>query len=141
MSRKYFIAAIAVVALVLVGAGVKFYLSKGAARPVAVGAEQKAAQTKSRVETIGDDLTIIRMECGKYPDSLEELVGDSGFCSKSCPQVECLSFEDLRDSWDKRIEYFHDSERLTIRSLGKDGREGGVGEDADAVAVLPMNPE
>lgn len=141
MNRKVFLTVLTLVCLVVVGGGIKFYLSKDSAKPVAATAEQKIAETKFRVETIADDLTIIRMECGKFPGSLEELVGDSGFCSKSCPQVECLSYDDLRDSWGKRIEYFHDSERLTIRSLGKDGREGGVGEDVDAVAVLPMNPE
>lgn len=141
MKRKLIIAAGGIAALSLVFAAVQVFIFGREAKPVAVTAEQKIAQTKSRIEVIGDDLTIIRMECGSYPASLEELVGGSGFCSESCPQVECLSYEDLRDSWGKRIEYFHDSERLTIRSLGKDGREGGAGEDADTVSILPMNPD
>ena len=141
MIKKLTIFAIVLITLACVGFGIRFYLQQGSKRAPLITYKQQVANTTGKIEVIGDDLTIIRQECQKYPESLDELVGDSGFCTKACPQVDCLKSDDLIDSWGHRFDYFHDNDRLTIRSRGKDGREGGIGEDEDFTLMLPMNPE
>jgi general secretion pathway protein G len=140
MSKKIVIAVAALIVLVGAGGGAQYYFSKRVKKVAPKTYKQQVAETTGKIEVIGDDLTIIRQECKKYPESLDELVGD-GFCSKSCPQVDCLKSDDLVDAWGHRFDYFHDSERLTIRSRGKDAREGGTGENEDFTLMLPMNPE
>jgi general secretion pathway protein G len=140
MNKKIAIAGVVLIVLAGAGGGLRYYISKRVKTVAPKTYRQQVADTTGKIEVIGDNLTIIRQECKKYPESLDELVGE-GFCSQSCPQVDCLKPEDLVDSWGHRLDYFHDSERLTIRSKGKDGREGGTGENEDFTLMLPMNPE
>ena len=38
------------------------------------------------------------------------------------------------DAWNRRFIYKSDGQHFTLMSLGKDGKEGGVGEDMDIVS-------
>ncbi len=116
---------------------IRFFLVENSKRAPRVDDKAQVAATTSLIEMIGESLTTLKKECGAYPDSLEELVGE-GLCSKACPQVDCLKPEDLKDAWGRPFDYFRDSERLIIRSLGKDGRAGG---DEDFTLMLPLKDE
>ncbi|WP_242448845.1 type II secretion system major pseudopilin GspG [Burkholderia metallica] len=96
----------------------------------------KVKSTEAQMKTIGDALTQFRLDTGRYPtadEGLDALVvepqdasGWSGpYLAKSVP----------KDAWGRAYQWNvpgRDSE-AEIVSLGRDGRPGGSGVDADLV--------
>ncbi len=97
--------------------------------------EAKATTTKSNISSIVGALKMYRLDSGAYPTSEQGL---KALVEKpTTPPVPAtwaqggyLSAPPL-DAWQKPYEYNSDGMSFTIRSLGRDGKPGGEGVDAD----------
>lgn len=97
--------------------------------------EAKATATKTNISTIQGALKMYRLDNGAYPTTeqgLKALVEKttSPPTPVSFPQGGYLSAP-AADGWGKPYEYSSDGSSFTMRSLGKDGKPGGEGVDAD----------
>ena len=97
--------------------------------------EAKATTTKSNISSITGALKMYRLDNGTYPTSeqgLKALVEKptTAPLPGSWAQGGYLSAPPL-DAWQKPYEYQSDGMAFTIRSLGRDGKPGGEGVDAD----------
>jgi general secretion pathway protein G len=97
--------------------------------------EAKATTTKSNVSSIVGALKMYRLDNGAYPTSeqgLKALVErpTTPPVPGSWAQGGYLSAPPL-DAWQKPYEYHSDGTSFTIRSFGRDGKQGGEGVDAD----------
>ncbi|WP_296657349.1 type II secretion system major pseudopilin GspG [Paraburkholderia sp.] len=96
----------------------------------------KVKTTEAQMKTLGDALTQFRLDTGRYPgaeEGLDALVAEpqaaegwnGPYLAKAVP----------RDAWGRAYQWNvpgRDSE-AEIVSLGRDGRQGGSGVDADLV--------
>jgi general secretion pathway protein G len=97
--------------------------------------EAKAVATKSNIATIKTALTMYRIDNGDYPTTEQGLKALNERTStpplpSTFPQGGYLS-SPAADGWGKPYEYTNQGGSYTIRSLGKDGKVGGEGVDAD----------
>lgn len=97
--------------------------------------EAKATTTKSNITSINAALKMYRLDSGSYPTTeqgLKALVEKptTAPVPASWAQGGYLSAPAL-DAWQKPYEYQSDGSSFTIRSLGRDGKPGGEGVDAD----------
>lgn len=97
--------------------------------------EAKATATKSNIAAISGALKMYRLDNGDYPTTqqgLKALVEKTTMppLPATFPQGGYLSAPAL-DAWGKPYEYSSEGGAFTIRSLGKDGKVGGEGVDAD----------
>jgi len=81
--------------------------------------EARVAKAKADIAALIQGASIHRIERGTYPESLEALV-KSG-----------LVRGETVDPWKREYLYLLGAEGLVVRSLGRDGAEGGEGYDAD----------
>lgn len=100
--------------------------------------KQNVKIAQQAVDTFAERMARIKMECGTYPQSLADLVGE-GLCTKECPKVNCLKPGALMDVWGAPIQLSLESKMLVIRSLGEDGQLGGQGSARDIEATLPVD--
>lgn len=95
----------------------------------AEGAKVKAAA--SQVSRLSMAVESFYLDTGITPDSLQQLVEDSGGSGGwNGPYVKASS---LKDPWGREYEYVFPGEHgeFDIFSLGADGQPGGEGKDAD----------
>ncbi|MEP9359843.1 type II secretion system major pseudopilin GspG [Sphingomonas sp. KR3-1] len=97
--------------------------------------EAKATATKSNIATISGALKMYRLDNGDYPTTEQGLKALSEKPTappvpSTFPQGGYLSTPAV-DGWGKPYEYTSEGGGFTIRSLGKDGKVGGEGVDAD----------
>lgn len=97
--------------------------------------QAKATTTKGNISSIEGALKMYRLDNGDYPTTeqgLKALVEKSTTppVPSSFPQGGYLSAPPL-DAWGKPYEYKSEGGAFTIKSLGKDGKPGGEGIDAD----------
>jgi general secretion pathway protein G len=97
--------------------------------------EARATTTKSNISSIAGALKLYRLDNGAYPTTdqgLKALVEKPTTppLPASWPEGGYLSAP-AEDGWGKPYEYRSDGATFTIRSLGRDGKEGGEGVDAD----------
>ncbi|TGX43174.1 type II secretion system protein GspG [Sphingomonas naasensis] len=97
--------------------------------------EARATTTKSNITSINAALKMYRLDNGNYPTSeqgLKALVEKptAAPVPGSWATGGYLSAPAL-DAWQKPYEYQSDGASFTIRSLGRDGKPGGEGVDAD----------
>lgn len=97
--------------------------------------EAKATTTKSNLASIEGALKMYRLDNSTYPTTdqgLKALVEKPTTppVPATWPQGGYLSVP-ATDGWGKPYEYVSDGNSFTIRSLGKDGKPGGTGVDAD----------
>jgi general secretion pathway protein G len=91
----------------------------------AVG-EARQASAKSDISKFDTALALYRLKAGKYPESLEDLTKPVE------GQKEAYLPDGVpKDPWGKDYDYQRTEAGYTLRSFGKDGAEGGEGEDAD----------
>lgn len=97
--------------------------------------EARVTTTKANISSIGVALKTYRLDNGEYPTSEQGL---KALAEKptippvpaNWPQGGYLSEPPL-DAWGKPYDYKSDGSVYTIRSLGKDGKPGGEGVNAD----------
>lgn len=95
----------------------------------AEGAKVKAAA--SQVSRLSMAVESYYLDTGETPDSLEELVQESGGVGGwNGPYVKASS---LKDPWGREYVYVYPGEHgdFDIYSLGADGQPGGEGKNAD----------
>lgn len=97
--------------------------------------EARATTTRSNITSINAALKMYRLDNGSYPTSeqgLKALVEKptTAPVPGNWAQGGYLSAPPL-DAWQKPYEYQSDGMSFTIRSLGRDGKPGGEGVDAD----------
>lgn len=97
--------------------------------------EAKATTTKGNISSIEGALKMYRLDNGDYPSTaqgLKALVEKPTVppVPQNWAQGGYLSAAPL-DAWGKPYEYQSDGTSFTIRSLGKDGKPGGDGVNAD----------
>lgn len=103
-----------------------------AATRIAGGSDRaKVNLARVQVQTLGEKVEQYRMDTGKVPTSLDDLVavpaGANGWLGPYARQAE------LQDPWRNpyRFAVPGDSAAFDLRSLGADGRPGGDSVDAD----------
>ncbi len=99
--------------------------------PNVVGQLDKSKQKEARIQLtqIVNALSMYYTDCGKYPQTLEGLTKEDPNCSNWGPQPYYA--KSLKDSFGHDLVYELDGSEYTLKSLGKDGREGGSGFNAD----------
>ncbi|MBO9668444.1 MAG: type II secretion system major pseudopilin GspG [Bdellovibrio sp.] len=89
----------------------------------------KVKETRIHMGQITNALSMYYTDCGKYPTSLENLTKQDPECSNWGPEPY---IKNVKDRWGHEYIYeTNGSSEPTLKSLGKDGREGGSGYDAD----------
>ena len=88
--------------------------------------------TKVQIEQLSAAIDLYRLETGKYPGSLQDLVEDPGDNPRwKGPYLRKKSL--MQDPWYNDIQYRRPGEygAYDLYSFGSDGQPGGEGNDAD----------
>lgn len=105
--------------------------------PRLVGHTGKARHSVAmqQVGTIETAIQVFANEYQRYPDSLEELIVRPSDIDEDKWMPPTLKRKHLKDPWDRDYVYRYpgDHYEYDLCSLGRDGIEGGEGEDADIV--------
>ena len=90
---------------------------------------------KSNIATLETTVESFSLTYGRLPESLDDLVERPADILEEKWQGPMLKSKDLLDPWERRYVYKQpgDNGPYDLYSLGKDGQEGGEGEDADIV--------
>lgn len=118
-----------IIVTVIIGAIVAF----AASRVLGGGDKAKYNIAKSQVTTLGQNVESYRMDTGKLPQSLNDLLkapgGVDGWLGPYAKEA------DLKDPWGAPMEYRVPGEGrpFDLRSLGADGQAGGDSVKADIV--------
>ena len=116
-----------ILVVVLIGGIVAF----AASRILGGGDRAKANLTKAQVQTLAEKVQQFEMDTGSLPNSLDELVTQSGSASGWLgPYAKAV---ELKDPFNHPYEYHvpGDNQPFDLVSLGKDGKPGGDSVDGD----------
>lgn len=94
--------------------------------------KSKVKETGIKMSQISSALNMYYSDCGKMPTTLKGLIespGD-GECADWGPEPY-LKKDLIQDAWKHDFLYEADGSNFTLKSLGKDGREGGSKYDKD----------
>ncbi|MGZ3747344.1 MAG: type II secretion system major pseudopilin GspG [Pseudobdellovibrionaceae bacterium] len=99
--------------------------------PKFLGQKDKAnvGQAKIQMGQIANALSMYYNDCGKFPQSLDNLVKPDANCANWGP--EAYLKKDPVDPWGHAYVYELNGSEYSLKCLGKDGREGGSGFAAD----------
>lgn len=102
-----------------------------------VGAKDKANIKNAKIQLgqVVNSLNMFYTDCGRYPASLQSLIQAPG--QDECPEWgpdPYLKENLLKDPWRHDFVYESDGNNFTLKSLGRDGKEGGTGYDKDITA-------
>lgn len=99
--------------------------------PRLTGQMEKAKVKEARIQMsqIVNALSMYYTDCGKYPQSLEGLVTQDSQCNNWGP--EAYLKKPPKDPWNHDFVYEISGSEYSLKCLGKDGKEGGSGFDAD----------
>ena len=86
---------------------------------------------KIQIDNISNTIGLYRMETGKYPEALSELVTKPADSPRW--KGPYLKESLLKDPWHNEIQYAYPGEhgKFDVYSYGSDGTPGGDGNDAD----------
>ncbi len=93
----------------------------------------KTKEARIQITQVINALSMYYTDCGKYPASLENLVTQDANCSNWGPEAYTKA-KTLTDPFNHPFVYELNGNEYQLKSLGKDGREGGSGFDADISA-------
>jgi general secretion pathway protein G len=100
-------------------------------------AQSRAA--KLQVQSIAAALELFQGDNGRYPTAGEGLQGllthPEGLDNWNGPYLH--SKDQLKDPWGRPYSYAVAGERVTVGTLGADGKAGGEGADKDISAGIP----
>jgi len=97
-----------------------------------IGQRDKANVGNARIQMgqIANALSMYYNDCGKYPASLDNLVTADPACTNWGPEPYRKAKE-IIDPWGSQFIYELNGAEFSLKSLGRDKREGGAGFDAD----------
>ena len=90
---------------------------------------------KTKIEQIGGQLELFKLDTGRYPSTQEGLnsllTAPSGLANWNGPYIRDQKM--LKDAWSRDFVYRAPGEKdaYDLLSLGADGKEGGEGENRD----------
>ena len=114
----------------LVVVGILAFIMSVVARSVSQSKKKSQIhQTKILIGLIEGAMEEFNLDCGYYPESLEDLVSQPGDCGEWGPQPYLKNGKIPKDPWnqDFRYEYDEDNDRPIVISYGADRRPGGSG--------------
>lgn len=91
--------------------------------------KSKVGSTKLAMNQIVQAIGIYYGDCGHYPKSLDGLYKADPDCSNWGPDPYLK--KEIKDAWNNSFVYSVEGSNYTLKSLGKDGREGGEGTAKD----------
>lgn len=91
--------------------------------------KSKQGETKIIMGQAMNALNMYYTDCGKFPESLEGLTAADANCSNWGPEPYMKSAP--KDAWQRDLVYAIEGSGFILKSLGKDGREGGDGYSKD----------
>jgi general secretion pathway protein G len=92
----------------------------------------KVKQSQLELNQWSEAINMYYNECGKYPATLDAIKSDDAGCSSWEPGA--YSKLNTNDTWGGPIQYSTEGGGYTLKSLGKDKKEGGTGFDSDVDA-------
>jgi general secretion pathway protein G len=99
--------------------------------------EGQVSSTKIQMQNLSERLKEFRRHCNYYPttdqglQSLVQKPSGGRECQRYNPQGYIEGGRVPKDPWDNDFAYDSDGKTFNIHSLGRDGADGGEGEDAD----------
>lgn len=87
-------------------------------------------QTKIRMGKVINQLNMYYTDCGKYPESMDNLITQDPNCSNWGPDPY-LKKSETTDAWGTPFIYTVDGNNYQLKSLGADRKEGGDGAAKD----------
>jgi len=98
--------------------------------------QAKIAAAASNIQTLGTIIDTFKLDQGRFPTELAELVECPSDIDEADFQPYCKA-KDLLDAWRNEYAYecpgSHNKGSYDLYSMGADGAEGGEGENADIV--------
>jgi len=91
--------------------------------------KSKVKSTKLAMTQVLNFVNLYYTDCGKYPESLGNLVTADSTCSNWGPEPYTKKVP--KDAWNNDFLYSMEGGNFVVRSLGSDGREGGDGFKKD----------
>ncbi len=100
--------------------------------PRIMGGQDKAKvrQAMAGMARIAEQVEMFQSECNTFPKALDDLIsGDN------CPNFNqpFIQKKEMKDPWDNLFQYESDGSSYTLKSLGKDKKEGGSAFNKDLV--------
>lgn len=97
-----------------------------------IGGADKAKVKQARIMMgqLSDKINLYQGDCNKYPETLDNLVVQDSSCPNWGP-TPYVTKNQLNDPWNHPLIYSLENGNPVIKSLGKDGKEGGSGFDTD----------
>lgn len=92
--------------------------------------KSKQKQTKIVLSNVAQALQSYYADCNKMPASINGLAEATDDCSNWGPEPY-LKKSKLKDAWGNELVYEPSGSNFTLKSLGKDGKEGGSKFDKD----------
>jgi general secretion pathway protein G len=91
----------------------------------------RVQETKLQMNNVLQALEMYSNDCGRYPEALIALRESPG--SEQCPNWGPDSYvkKEPKDAWNHEFAYSSEGGKVVLKSLGKDGREGGEKFDKD----------
>lgn len=101
------------------------------------GDEAKQRLTQLKIKEVANLIGQFQLQYNRLPNSLEDLTRCTEVTGQNC--IPVTSEDKLVDAWNNKFTYGLEEggRRYRIRSLGRDGREGGEGADADLFGTGP----
>lgn len=93
----------------------------------------EAAQAKIKLQNLVGQIEMYKLEVGKYPGSLQDLVKAPGGSESKWNGPYVKNPDELKDAWGNDYKYTvpGQGKPFELTSLGADGRDGGEGENRD----------
>ncbi|MEQ1876089.1 MAG: type II secretion system major pseudopilin GspG [Bdellovibrionia bacterium] len=89
----------------------------------------QVSEAKIQMKELGKQLDLFYTDCGFYPSSLEGLVQADSNCKNWGPEPYIKRVP--KDPWNTEYGYSVEGSSYQLKSLGRGGKEGGTGSDAD----------
>jgi len=121
------------IVVVLIILGVVFTMI--APKVLSQGDKAKARVTTIQMQKIKSYVEQFQLQYNILPSSLDDLTRCTEKTGSNC--IPMADVDELRDAWSNAFTLESNGNRYSIKSLGKDGRQGGSGVDADLIVEGP----
>lgn len=135
LNNKGFSLAEIMIVLVIIGAIMGFILPR-----INEGRDNSNVRnTKMKMGEIETKIVEFQADCGKLPTSIDFLVTDVADCRNWTSNKQNKKL--MKDEWQTDFAYEVSGNGYTLKSFGKDKKEGGEGPDKDIYSEGSVNAE